>query len=61
MKIERKNCEECGGKILKKDIEFSLYGQSLGYFPAEVCGKCGEEVFDEKTSDKIDEIAKEKG
>lgn len=59
--MERTKCEECGGKIVKKKIEFELYGESLGMFPAEVCDKCGEEIFDEETSDKIDEAAKEKG
>lgn len=54
-------CDECGGKIANKKVEFKLYGESLGYFPAEVCTKCGEQVFSEETSDKIDEIAKEKG
>ncbi len=54
-------CDECSGKIIKKNIEFSMYGINLGKFPAEVCTKCGEEVFDEKTSEKIDKIAKEKG
>src|SRR3989344_8299548 len=57
----RTKCEECCGAIVKKDVEFSLYEESLGKFPAQVCTKCGEKVFDEQTSDKIDEIAKQKG
>ena len=56
-----KNCEHCGGKLLKKEIEFKVYGISLGSFPAEVCSKCGEEIFDEETSMRIDELAKKKG
>lgn len=59
--MKRKVCEECSGRIVKKKVEFTLYGESLGFFPAEVCVKCGEEVFDEATSDKIDEVAKNKG
>ncbi len=59
--MERQKCEECRGKIKKAKVEFSLYGQSLGSFPAEVCTQCGEELFDEETSDRIDQIAKEKG
>lgn len=59
--MERKECEECGGKIVKKKVEFKMYGISLGEFPAEVCTKCGEEVFDEKTSKEIDVVAKKKG
>ncbi len=58
---KRINCEECGGKIVKKEVDFSLYGTSLGKFPAQVCTKCGEECFEEKTSDKIDQVAKAKG
>ncbi|MBI2672429.1 YgiT-type zinc finger protein [Candidatus Woesearchaeota archaeon] len=59
--MERKKCEECSGKIIKKQVDFSLYGISLGKFPAEICSACGEEVFDEKTSERIDKIAKERG
>ncbi|MEK6858226.1 MAG: hypothetical protein AABX39_06580 [Nanoarchaeota archaeon] len=59
--MKRTKCEECGGKISKKNVEFKLYEESVGFFPADVCSKCGEEVFDEETSDKIDEATKEKG
>ena len=59
--MERKTCEECHGKIIKKKVDFSLYGESLGEFPAEVCTKCGEEVFDEEVSEQMDKIAQEKG
>lgn len=59
--MKREQCEECRGKIIKKEVEFKMYGESLGFFPAEVCTKCGEEIFTEETSDNIDEIAKKKG
>ncbi len=59
--MKRKICEECGGKIIKKQVEFNMYGFSLGEFPAEICTKCGEEVFDEEVSDQIEKITKEKG
>lgn len=59
--MKREKCEECGGKIVQKKVEFALYEENLGFFPAEVCIKCGEEVFDEETSDKIDAAAKQKG
>ena len=58
--MNRNKCDECGGKIVKKLVDFGLYGVSLGKFNAEVCTKCGEECFDEKTSDMIDEAAKAK-
>ena len=56
----RKKCEECGGRIIRKKIDFVMYGINLGKFPAEVCQKCGEEVFDEEVSDQIEVIAKKK-
>jgi len=57
----RTKCEECGGKIIKKNIDFVMYGVKLGKFPAEVCQKCGEEVFDEGVMEKIETLAKQKG
>ena len=53
-------CEECGGKIVRKTIDYSLYGQKLGRFPADVCQKCGETLFDEETFEKIENAAKQK-
>ena len=57
----RKICEECGGKIVHKKMDYSLYGISLGKFPAEVCNKCGEVCFEEEVSRKMTAIAKKKG
>lgn len=59
--MKRTKCEECSGRIVRKDVDYSMYGVSLGKFPAEVCTKCGEEVFDEDVSDQIEKITKEKG
>ena len=59
--MTRKICEECNGKIEYKKVDYKLLGISLGEFPAEVCTKCGETVFDEEVSEQIEEIAKEKG
>jgi len=54
-------CYLCGkGNLVKKKVDFKLYGKSLGEFDAEVCDKCNEIFFDEKTSDKIDKVIKEK-
>ena len=57
----RNICDECGGKLVVKKIDYSVRGISVGKFPAEVCIKCGEEVFDKKTSIKIEKIEKQKG
>jgi len=55
------NLCDCGGKLVKKKVDFSMYGISLGKFEAEVCKKCGEELFSEEVSKQIDEVAKKKG
>src|SRR3989344_3459529 len=59
--MQRKNCEECDGKIEIKLIDYILLGKNLGKFEAEVCSKCGETVFDENVSNKIEQKAKELG
>ena len=60
--MEHEICLNCGSKkVIRNKVDFKVYGISLGKFPAEVCSACGEEVFDEATSDKINKIAKEKG
>ena len=38
-----------------------MYSVLLGKFLAQVCTRCGEEVFSEETSDEIERITKEKG
>lgn len=52
-------CEK--GDLIKKKVDYKLYGIDLGKFYAEVCSKCGEIFFDEKISKKMTELAKEKG
>lgn len=55
-------CYICGkGELIKKQVDFDVYGVFIGKFPAEVCSKCNEVFFDEKTSEKIDETVKAKG
>ena len=53
-------CYECNGEVIKKKVEFSMYGIKLGLFPAEVCKKW-EEVFDSKTMETMEQKAKAKG
>ncbi len=52
---------ECGSKLIKKKVDFSMYGENLGKFEAFVCEKCGEQLFTEEASNQIDEAAKKKG
>ena len=49
------------GKLSEQKIDYSVYGISLGKFPAEVCALCGEKFFEEKIAQKIEDIEKEKG
>ncbi len=60
-KTVAKDICDCGGIMVKKKVDFSMYGVSLGKFEAEVCQKCGEELFSEEASKQIDEAAKKKG
>src|SRR3989338_3274726 len=59
--MKRTICEECGGKIVRKRVKYSLYGTTLGRFPAQVCAKCGEVCYEEQVSREMTLIAKEKG
>ena len=58
---EEDKCWECGGRMIDKKADYSLYGISLGKFPARVCNKCNETYFSEGISREITKIAKERG
>ena len=53
-------CPLCKGNLVKKKINYNLFGESMGIFPAEVCLKCGEQFFNQDVSLAIEKIAKEK-
>lgn len=44
-----------------KEVEFGFDGRKVGLFPAQVCTRCGEEVFDEATSQAIEDECKKQG
>ena len=52
-------CEK--GTLQRKKVDFQLYGELVGKFPADVCNQCQEIFFDEKTSEAIDKASKAKG
>lgn len=54
-------CVMCEGKTIKKLVEYEEFGILLGKFNANVCEKCGETYFDEKTAGKIQEESKRLG
>lgn len=59
--MENKRCEECGGNVTRKKIDYIYMGENLGKFAAEICAKCNEQIFDEETFQKIETLAKSKG
>ena len=59
--MKRSKCEKCGGKIVRKIVSYDCFGEHIGKYPAEVCTKCGETVFDEHVSDQIEIVIKQKG
>lgn len=52
-------CEK--GPLRKEKVPYTLYGEHIGLFPAEVCSSCGEVFFDEQASRKITQATKAKG
>src|SRR3989344_7080646 len=59
--MRRNKCEECNGLIKEKEVDYFLLGQNLGKYKAEVCTKCGEQVFGEEVVEKVQKKAKELG
>lgn len=55
-------CYMCEKGILRvREVLYSLYGEPIGKFKADVCEQCGETFFDEETSQKISSATKAKG
>ena len=54
-------CIICNGKTIRKNVDYRESGISLGNFIANVCQKCGEIYFDEKTAEKIQQKSKQMG
>lgn len=54
-------CVICNGEAIKKNVDYRESGVSLGTFSANVCQKCGETYFDEKTAERIQNKSKQMG
>lgn len=55
-------CPNCGKEALKKaKVEEKMFGVSLGDFPAEKCGACGEAYLDEAAMEELERRAKAAG
>lgn len=60
--MKGEECPVCGrGTLRPGRQEFAMYGVSLGKFPAKVCDACGEALFSEEASRRIQRAAKRKG
>ncbi len=57
--MECPTCEK--SKMQKKQVEYNLFGVSLGYFEALVCKSCNETIFESDASEKIEQKSKELG
>lgn len=55
------NCPICKGKMQRKKEQYNYGDMDFGSFDADVCTKCGEVFFTEKSSDAIDAKAKKLG
>ena len=57
-----KKCPICGkGALVRRKVDETMFGVTLGRFPAWVCGTCGESFTDESTTRSIIGRAKQKG
>lgn len=54
-------CVICCGKTISKLVDHMEFGISLGRYQAQVCKKCNETFYDEKTVEKIQQKSKELG
>ena len=57
----KNKCALCNGELKRKIVDYEVYGQKIGSFPALVCTSCKEKWFNEKTSKEIGEIEKKTG
>jgi len=55
-------CPLCNeGELKNGKIKETMFGITLGEFPAEICNKCNESFTDESTTHLIELAAKKKG
>lgn len=54
-------CPICNGSLTMEKVPYKHDDIDLGDFEAEVCSKCNEVYFTEKSSDEIDAIARKLG
>ncbi len=55
------NCVLCRGKTVLKHVEYEELGVAFGKFKATVCQQCGEQFFDERVAEQIQQKSRELG
>lgn len=57
------NCFKCKGNVIDKKINYVVNLENtiiiIKGVPAKVCAKCGEQYFDDKTSENIEKMVKQ--
>jgi hypothetical protein len=51
-------CILCNGNLKKEIVDYKIYGESIGKFPALVCKSCKEQWFNEETALEIEQAEK---
>ena len=55
-------CPICDkGSLKKKKVVVEKYGTVIGVFSADACSSCGEQIFDSKTAERIEDKIKKLG
>ncbi len=54
-------CVLCNGKTVERLVEYTEFNAGLGKFKANVCERCGEQYFDEKIVEQIQNLSKKLG
>ena len=55
---KRIKCTECDGMYHEKMIPYDYAGQRIGVYPALVCNKCGDTMFESKACDAMEKELK---
>lgn len=54
------NCTECDGNYENKSVSYSCAGVNIGDFPALVCNKCGDTMFESHVREAIEKELKKR-
>ncbi len=58
---KRIKCTECEGSYVKKKVPYDYLGQRIGVYPALVCNKCGDTMFERPACQAMEKELKRRG